>query len=164
MGKRIAILLVILLISGLAVIGYFLQQGRRDLFTDPYKAISPDACLVIETVDLKSFMNSLTTGRGLFGEIGKVRELNRFNQDLKYLADQLNKENFKKLFNEGSAIISLKADNRGIIMPMISKPVSGEIRSRHIKDMLSSSGIKGVAEIKLNGNSLIERFLLWQRT
>ena len=156
MGKRIAILLVILLISGLAVIGYFLQQGRRDLFTDPYKAISPDACLVIETVDLKSFMNSLTTGRGLFGEIGKVRELNRFNQDLKYLADQLNKENFKKLFNEGSAIISLKADNRGIIMPMISKPVSGEIRSRHIKDMLSSSGIKGVAEIKLNGNSLIE--------
>jgi hypothetical protein len=156
MGKRIAIVSVILLISGLAVIVYFLQQGRRDLFTDPYKAISRDACIVIETVDLKSFMNSLTTGRGLFGEIGKVKELNRFNQELKFLADQLNKENFKKLFNEGTAIISLKADNRGEIMPLISKPVPGELRSRHIKDMLSSSGITGVAETKLNGNSIIE--------
>ncbi|HEX7492617.1 MAG TPA: hypothetical protein VF346_00220, partial [Bacteroidales bacterium] len=150
MGKRIAIISVILLISGLAVISYFLQQGRKDLFTDPYKAISVDACIVIETVDLKSFMNSLTTGRGLFGEIGKVRELNLFNQELKYLADQLNKENFKKLFNEGTAIISLKADKRGIIIPMITKPLPGEIRSRHIKDMLSSSGIKGIAETKLN--------------
>ena len=94
-GKRIAIISVVLLISGLAILGYFFQQGRKDLFTDPYKAISPDACIIIETVDLKSFMNSLTTGRGLFGEIGKVKELDGFNQELKYLADQLNKENFK---------------------------------------------------------------------
>ena len=66
MGKRIAIISGILLISGLAIMGYFLQQGRKSLFTDPYKTISPDACVIIETVDLKSFMNSLTTGRGLF--------------------------------------------------------------------------------------------------
>ncbi len=156
MGKRIAIISVILLISGLAVIVYFLQQGRKDLFTDPYKAISPKTCIVIETVDLKSFMNLLTTGRGLFGEIGKVKELNSFNQELKFLADQLNKENFKKLFNEGTAIISLQADNRGEIMPVISKSVPGELRARHIKDMLSSSGFKGVTETKSDGNSLIE--------
>ena len=119
MGKRIAIISVVLLISGLAILGYFLQQGRKDLFTDPYKAISPDACIIIETVDLKSFMNSLTTGRGLFGEIGKVKELDGFNQELKYLADQLNKENFKKLFNDGSAIISFHPDDKGIIKPLL---------------------------------------------
>ncbi len=156
MGKRIAIISAVLLISGLAIMGYFLQQGRKDLFTDPYKAISPDACIIIETVDLKSFMNSLTTGRGLFGEIGKVRELDRFNQELKYIADQLNKENFKKLFNEGSAIISFHPDDKGIIMPMLSMPVPGEIKVRHIIDMLSSSGIKTVTENKLNGNPVIE--------
>ncbi len=156
MGKRIAIILVILLISGLAIMGYFLQKGRKSLFTDPYKAISPDACVVIETVDLKSFLNSLTTGRGLFGELGKVRELDRFNQELKYLADLLNKQNFKKLFNEGSAIISFHPDRKGRIIPVLSKPVSGDIRSRHIKEMLSSSGIKDVTETKLNGNSIIE--------
>ena len=156
MGKRIAIILVILLVSGLAIMGYFLQQGRKKLFTDPYKAISPDACVVIETVDIKSFMNSLTTGRGLFGEVGKVKELDRFNQELKYLADLLNKQNFKKLFNEGAAIISFQADKKGRIVPMVSMPVSGDIRPRHIKDMLSSSGIKQVTETKLNGNSVIE--------
>jgi hypothetical protein len=111
-GKKTAIILVIFFISGLVIMGYFLQQGRKKLFTDPYKAISPDACIVIETVDIKSFMNSLTTGRGLFGEVGKVKELERFNQELKYLADLLNKQNFKKLFNEGAAIISFQADNK----------------------------------------------------
>jgi hypothetical protein len=155
-GKRIAIISVIILLTGLAILGYFLQQGRKNLFTDPYKAISPDACIVIETVDLKSFMNSLTTGRGMFGEAGKVREFDRFNQELKYLADQLNKEDFKKLFNEGAAIISFHPDKKGGIMPLLSMSVPGEIRSRHIKEMLSSSGIKEMTETRLNGNSIIK--------
>ena len=155
MGKRIAIISVVLLVSGLAILGYFLQQGRKDFFTDPYKAISPDACIVIETVDLKSFMNSLTTGRGLFGEIGKVKELDGFNQELKYLADQLNKENFKKLFNDGSAVISFHPDDKGIIRPLLSMPVPGEIKVRHIADMLSSSGIRTITEKMLNGNPVI---------
>jgi hypothetical protein len=118
--------------------GYFLQQGRKNLLKDPYKAISSDACIVIETIDLKSFLNSLTTGRGLFGEIGKFKELDRFNLELKYLADLLNKQNFKKLFNEGAAVISFHAQRKGRIIPMLSMPVSSDIRSRHIKDMLSS--------------------------
>ena len=71
MGKRIVILLVIVLISALALMGYFLAAGKKNLLTDPYKVISPDACIVIETIDIKSFLNSLTTGRGLFGEAGK---------------------------------------------------------------------------------------------
>jgi hypothetical protein len=156
MGKKIAIVLVILLIAGLAIMGYFLQQGRKALFTDPYKVISRDACVVIETIDLKSFLNSLTTGRGLFGELGKVKELNRFNQELKYIADLLNKQNFKKLFNEGAAIISFHPDKNGKILPLLSMPVPGDLRARHIKEMLSSTGIKDVAETKINGNSVIE--------
>jgi hypothetical protein len=155
-GKKIAIISVIILISGLAIMGYFLQQGRKNLFTDPYKAISPDACVVIETVDLKSFLNSLTTGKGLFGEAGKVKELDRFNQDLKYLADLLNKQNFKKLFNEGATIISFHPDKKGRIFPMLTMPVPAEIRLRHIKEMLSSSGINDVTESKINGNSVVE--------
>jgi hypothetical protein len=153
-GKRIAIILVILLVAGLAIMGYFLQQGRKSLFTDPYKTISRDACVVIETVDLKSFMNSLTTGRGLFGEISKVKELSRFNKQLKYLADLLNEQNFKELFNESAAVISFYPEIGGGIIPMLSIPGPGDIKTRHIKDMLSSTGISSVNEIKLNGNSI----------
>ena len=155
-GKRIAIISVIILISALAIMGYFLQQGRKNLFKDPYKAISTNACVVIETVDIKSFLNSLTTGRGLFGELGKVKELSRFNQELKYIADLMNKENFQKIFNEGTAVISFHPDRNGRIIPILSLPVSSDIRSRHIKEMLNTSGIKEVTETKLNGNSIIE--------
>jgi hypothetical protein len=112
-GKRVAIASVILLIAGLVLIGYYLRQGGKSLFTDPYKVISPDACVIIETVDLKSFMNSLTTGRGLFGELGKVKELSKFNMELKYIADLLNKPNFTKLFTEGVATISFHSDKHG---------------------------------------------------
>ena len=156
MGKRIAIISVIILFSGLAIIGYFLQQGRKNLAADPYKAISPDACFVIETVDLKSFLNSLTTGTGLFGEVGKVKELDLFNQQLKYLADLLNKQNDKKLYNEGAAIISFHPDKNGKIIPMLTMPLPRDIRSRHIKEMFISSGIKEMKEFKLNGNPVIQ--------
>jgi hypothetical protein len=155
-GKKIAVLSVILLVAGLAIMIFFLQQGRKNLYTDPYKTIPPDACVVIETVDLKSFMNSITTGRGLFGEMGKIREIGTFNQQLKYLTDLLNKDSFKKIFNEGAGIISFHPGNKEGILTMLSMPVSGEIRARHIREMLSQSGIIDIAETKINGNPVIE--------
>jgi hypothetical protein len=155
-GKRVTIILLVLLVSGLAIMGYFLQQGRKSLFTDPYKAISAGACVVIETVDLQSFMNSLTTGKGLFGEAGKVIEFESFNRKVKYLADQLNKPGFNKIFSDGKAIISFHPANDGNIKLLLSMAVPGEIRNRHIKEMLRSSGIKTVIEVKSGGISLFK--------
>ncbi|MCX6326083.1 MAG: hypothetical protein NT144_05455 [Bacteroidia bacterium] len=156
MGKRIAIISVIILVCGLAIMGYVLQQGRKSLFTDPYRAISKGACIVIESVDLQSFMNSLTTGKGLFGEAGKIKEFDSFNRMLKYLTDQLNKPGVKKLLNDGSAIISFHLAKNGKLQPLLSMTVPGEIRYRQIKEILRSSGIKGVIESKLSGNSVLK--------
>ena len=69
MGKRLAILSIVVLLAGVALLAYFLYQGRKDLFTDPYKVIGSDACIVIETIDLRNLINSVTTGKGLFAEI-----------------------------------------------------------------------------------------------
>ncbi len=96
MGKRIGIILVIILIAGLAVVGYFLYQGRKSFFTDPYKAVAPSASFVIETIDLQSFINSLTTGKGLFGEIDEINEFSSFSSKLKFLAGQVNNSSYKK--------------------------------------------------------------------
>ena len=135
--------------------GYFLQQGRRTLFTDPYKAISSDACIVIETVDLQSFINSLTTGKGLFGETGKVREFESFNRKLKYIADQLNKAELKKIIPDGAAIISFYPTKSGNLETLLSMTVPGEIRYRHVKEMLTTSGIKEIIDGKLGGKSVL---------
>jgi hypothetical protein len=78
-GKRVAIILSIVLISGLAVLTYTLNQGRKNLFNDPWKAISTNAAIIIESVDIQSFMNSLTTGKGIFGEIAKVSEIDKIH-------------------------------------------------------------------------------------
>jgi len=155
-GKRVTIILLVLLVSGLAIMGYFFQQGRKSLFTDPYKAISPGGCIVIETVDLQSFMNSLTTGKGLFGEAGKIKEFDSFNRKLKYLTDQLNKPEFKKFLYNGSSIISFHQTEKGKLQPLLSMTVPGKIRYRHIKEMLRSLGIKEVIESKLNSNKVLK--------
>jgi hypothetical protein len=155
-GKRSVIILSVLLILVLAVMGYFLQQGRKTLLTDPYKAISAEACLIIETVDLQSFLNSLTTGKGLFGEISKVKELESFNWKLKYIADQLNTASFKKYIPDGPALISFYPTKSGRLETLISMTVPGEVRYRHLKDMLSASGIMEVTDSKIGDKSVLK--------
>src|SRR5450759_550540 len=155
-GKRFTIILLTLLVSALVIMGYYFRQSRKIIFTDPYKVISTDACVVIETVDLQSFMNSLTTGKGLFGELGKIKELSIFNQKLKYLTDQLNKVGFKKVLNEGRAVISFHPAKNGKLQVLLSTAVAGEISYRQIKDMLRSSGINNVIETKLKSRVVLK--------
>lgn len=155
MGKKIAIISVIILISALAILGFFIQQGRKNLSSDPYKVISPAASIIIETIDLKSLLNSLTTGRGLFGEIGKIREVSHANQQLKYLADLLNKQSLKKLFIEGSTLISFQPDVDRKVRPFISMPIPAEIRLKNIRDILSTSGVTSIIGTGVGGHQML---------
>jgi hypothetical protein len=155
-GKRVAIILPVLLIILIAIVGYFFQQGKKTLFTDPYKAIPPGACLVIETIDLQSFLNSVTTGKGLFGEAGKVKEFEKFNRKVKYIADKLNQKEFKKLLPDGSAIISFSVSETGNIEALLSMTIPAEIRIRQIKEILNSSGINVLPEKSKNRNSIVK--------
>jgi hypothetical protein len=155
-GKRIAIISVIILILALAIMWYYLDQGRKNLYTDPYRSIPANAGIVIEAVDIQSFLNSLTTGKGLFGEIGKIKEFDSFNQKLKYFTDQLNKEVVKKILNERAAIFSFHPAIDGKLRILFSMAVSGDIGFRQIKDILHSSGIKEVIGSKLNANTVLK--------
>jgi len=155
-GKRVAIILPVLLVISIIIVGYFFQQGKKTLFTDPYKAITPGACLVIETIDLQSFLNSVTTGKGLFGEVGKVKEFENFNRKVKYIADQLNRGEFKRLHPDGSAIISFSVSGTGKMESLLSMTVPSEIKIRQIKEILNSTGIKQLSEPGKGRNSILK--------
>ncbi len=155
MNKRIAVFIVIILISGLAVLGYFLYQGRRTFFTDPYKAVAPTASFVIETIDLQSFINSLTSGKGLSGEAAKVREFDIFNKKMKFLADQLNNAAYKKLMTGTSAVISFHVSGSGKLQPLLTTAVPSGIRMRQLRMILRLAGTKTIDEISIQGNSVL---------
>jgi hypothetical protein len=125
------------------------------MLTDPFKAISPAACLVIETADLQSFMNSLTTGKGLFGEIAKIKEFESFNIKLRFIADQLNKPGYKELLEGGTALLSFYPSEEGRLNAQLTINVSADIKFRHIKEILRPSGIKDISEIKSGGNTFL---------
>jgi len=154
--KRLQIILTIILISILAVMGYFLQQGRKTLLTDPYKPISQQAFIVIETVDLQSFLNSLTIDKGLFGEVAKIKEFGVFSNKLSFIADQLNKADFKKLNTDGPAIISFYPAGNRAPEALLSMALPGDIRIRQIKELLSSSGVAKLSTSEINGVPVLE--------
>jgi hypothetical protein len=154
-GKRVAIISVILLVIGLAILGYYIQQGRKRLLTDPFKAISPAACIVIETIDLQSFLNSLTTGKGLYGEVAKIKEFESFNIKIRYLADQLNKPGYKELLEGGTALISFYPSEEGNLHAQLTVNVPADVRLRHIREILHSSGINKQGESKSGGISIL---------
>ncbi len=156
MGKKISIIFVVVLISGLAVIGYFLHQGRKNLLTDPYKAIAPDACFVIETADFQNFINTLTKEKGLFGEIANINEFGDYILNLKYLADKLNHEDFKRISGGGKTVIALHLAKTKRLAPLVSMTIPAEIRLRHVREFLHESGVHKVFDRNLNGKTILE--------
>jgi hypothetical protein len=151
LGKRIAIVSVILLFIGLAVLGYFIQQGRKRILTDPYKSVSPSACIVIETVDLQNFINSLSTGTGIFGEIEKIKNLENFTTKVKFLAGQLNKPVYKNILEGSTSLISFYPSGKGKLTGQLSLNIPADIRFRHLKEMLHSADISTVLEDNSGG-------------
>jgi hypothetical protein len=156
MRKHLVVFFLIMLLSAIAVLGYLFLQSRKDLLTDPYKAISPGTCFIIETVDLKSFLNSLTSGQGLFGEIAKVSELKSFNRKLKFIADQVNRPEFKQVLTEGTTLISFHPDKNQKLQPLLSAAVSGSVKKRHLKELFSSIGAKEIIEKRSGDISLLK--------
>ncbi len=136
--------------------GYFILRGKEIVLTDPYKAISPDACLVIETTDLQGFINTLTSDKGLFGEVGKIKEFAVFNTKLKFLTDQLNNPDLKKLFLERTALISFHKSGNGKLQPLLSMTIPANIRSRQIIEILHSAKINTVTERKIKNDIILE--------
>lgn len=156
MGKKGSIILLIILISGLAVLIWFINRGSRNIFSDPYKVIPADASMVIESVDLPELMNTLTEGNGLFREITSVPEMDRFKKKLKYLADLLTRKECEKIFGNNISLISFHADNKGEMVPLLSMNVPPEIRLRHIREIINST-VKGNVSEEKRGTARIIR-------
>lgn len=154
MSRRIAISLIVILLAAVAIAAYFLHQGRLTMTADPYRFVGEDAGIVIETIDLRNFVNSVTTGKGLFSEIDKVKELEGFSSRLKYFADQINKPGFRKLFQEGTAVISFHSEKDGRLIPFLSKVIPAETGYRHLRDAFSEAGISRITEEKSSGKRL----------
>lgn len=154
--RRGSIIVLLLLISGIAVLLLLFQQGRRNILTDPYNAIPVDACLVIESVNLPLLLNGLSEESGLFKELSNVKELSGFYQRLKYLSGLLNRNEYSRLFERNSSVISLHPTDNGKLVPLLVMSVPPEIRFRHIHELLTSTIANGVTEKKIKGFPVFE--------
>lgn len=155
MGKRIVLILSFALILVLVTTGIFLRQGKKNNFTDPYIAVSPKAYIVIETRDIQSFLNSLTTGKGLFGEIAHIREFEKFNNELKFLADHMNDPAVREMTADKKAIIAFFPSADGNTDLLLSIASGSEINYRQIRQAIASMGAENISEVKINGRSAL---------
>lgn len=156
MRKKGFIILLFVLISGLAVLFYFIQSGRRNISSDPYKAVPVDACFIIESSDLPELMNTFSQGNGLFRELISINEMGRFSRNLKYLNDLLNRKECKKLYGTNTSLVSFHPDTRGKLIPLLSMNFPPDIRPRYIPDFINSL-VKGKVSGKKRGKITIYR-------
>lgn len=156
MGKRVTIALITLLIAGLGVLGYFLQQGREDLLSDPYKAIPQGACFVIETADVQNFLNSLSPGNGLPEDIGKIDKLERFSTSVEFLSERLKNDELKEIIINRVTIISFYSDEKGRLSGLLSMAVPSGTNISDVAEILASSGMKNTGMPVRKGNALLE--------
>jgi hypothetical protein len=152
--RRTGILLIIILFAGVIVLGYYLNRSRKDMVIDPYRAVPQDAAIVIETYDIRSLVNSVTTGKGIFGEMKNVKEFSGFSSGLQFIADQVNKPGFRKILQEGTALISFHPLN-GRLRPFFSKAVPSEAGFRQLREAFISSGITNLQEMRINGKKIL---------
>jgi hypothetical protein len=155
MSRNLSIFSLVILLSAITLVGYFFHRNRKNIFTDPYKAVGSDACLVIETIDLRNLVNTVISGKGLFSETGNIKELGRFNEKLRFIADQINKPDFKKILQEGTSVISFHPSDKGDLKIFLVKTIPAETGTRQLREALQSSGIKELMEPRISGKRLI---------
>jgi hypothetical protein len=149
--RRTAIFVSSFLLLALAAIIYLIRQERGIALSDPYAAVSSGACIIIETRDLQSFVNSLTTEKGISGEFGRIKEFNTFNTRLKDIADNLNKEEFRDFFSGGKAVITFYPGNKGKLVPVLSMSLPAESNYRNIRQALLAAGAENLSDTRLQG-------------
>lgn len=129
--------------------GYLLTHDKAPE-TDPLSAVPSYSGIIIETVDIQSFFNTISSDKGLFGEIKKIEELSDFSRKLKLISDNLNKPEFRKLSSDGKAVISVCNLNNNKTGTLFSVSVPEELSKRKVRQILSSSGFRNCREVRIS--------------
>ncbi len=148
MGRRIAVSILFLLLAGLGVLGYFLQQNRKMMVTDPFRAVSPTAAIIFETSDPGVLLGSLSDAGGITGELAGINEFGPLFTKLKYLYELSEKESLVKLFSGNRAVIAFYPSDQGKLTPFLSMVLPSDLHFRQIRDGLSSAGIDGALNVR----------------
>jgi hypothetical protein len=147
-GRKWIAVILFVLVTGLAVLIYFIQKGSKSILSDPYDAIPKDASLIIESVNLPELFNVFTSGNGLFREISSIKELAQFNTKIKILTDLINRKDCRTLFENNKALISFHVMQGGKVVPLLSMNVPSDFRMRHARAVIDSAAGVNFKEIK----------------
>jgi hypothetical protein len=154
LGRKGSIFVMLILISGLAVLLFIFQHGRKNILADPYKAIPLDACFIFESIDLPAFLNNLTEESSLFKELSNIKELKAFNSRLKFFSGLINRKEYSNLFEQSTSLISFHLTEKGKLIPLLTMSVPPETTLRNIRGLLTSTITGKIAE-KKNGDARI---------
>lgn len=154
MGKKWIAVILFVLVTSLAILIFFIQKGSRTILNDPYNAVPADASFIIETVDLPELMNEFAGGNGLFREISSVKELQQFNNKLKFLTDLVNRKDCRMLFENNKSLISFHMRDGGKVVPLLSMNVPSDFGLRQLRTIIDSTAAAEFAEIKVRKNRI----------
>ncbi|NSW95596.1 MAG: hypothetical protein HPY62_12890, partial [Bacteroidales bacterium] len=150
-----AYIIILTLIAGLAIIGYFIRKDRQEFSSDPYQTISKEAAIIIETNELQNLLNLITSGKGIFGELGQIKEFGPLKYKLDFITEKLKQPGFNRILDGNKSIIAFYPTQEGRLEPLLSMSIPSEIKIRHLKGILNDAGVRQISEKSSDNKKLI---------
>ncbi|HVN59239.1 MAG TPA: hypothetical protein VMT63_13145 [Bacteroidales bacterium] len=159
MSKKGLIVLLFFLLSGAAVLTWFVQTNGKGVITDPCSAIPSDASVILESADLPDFIISATEGNRIFSLLERVKGTGLFRDRLKSIKSIICSKEGREIFDRNSSVISFHYDSLGSFIPLFSMNLMQKSSFRKLVETLHSKGIRNLQEINAHGVRIIP-FLL----
>lgn len=147
MKNKKIILLVSVLVMAIILLVWLYLGNRKTFLTDPFRAIPPDAVVIIEPRDLQGFIFSLTGEEGIAGELLKAENSGRVGGWVNFLADQFNRDWFKNMAGGTPSVISFHSGKNGQTEILLSVVLLQDAGIRQVKETLLKAGVSGVTEV-----------------
>lgn len=145
MQRRVSIIIIIVLFTGLGALGYWLQQKNKAYIASPFGTIPSDAGIIIEAINMPGLFEEIGNESDITSEMQQIAGLKGFAASIIEIDSLLHTRDLRSIAGSNPVLISFHLIGKERLVPFFALAAPPEIRERHIREFLS--GLNSVSFI-----------------
>ncbi|MBP5589947.1 MAG: hypothetical protein J6X26_05380, partial [Bacteroidales bacterium] len=143
--KKSLIITICVLAAGIIAAFYFLRRGNSENIADPFSIVSEKTAMVVESTDIRSLFNFISSGSGIMGEMSSIKEFSPFFSKLNFMTNQINRPEYGQFVENNKVLLSVQSFGDKTEM-MLSLAVPHSVKESDLRDCFVDSAIVKVTE------------------
>ncbi|MBP5474484.1 MAG: hypothetical protein J6X92_07000 [Bacteroidales bacterium] len=143
--KKSLIITICVLAAGIIAAFYFLRRGNSENIADPFSIVSEKTAMVVESTDIRSLFNFISSGSGIMGEMSSIKEFSPFFSKLNFMTNQINRPEYGQFVENNKVLLSVQSfGDKTEMMLSLADPHS--VKESDLRDCFVDSAIVKVTE------------------